>query len=88
MTDPAYAKLEDRFRRVAVFGQAEGVLHWDMSTMMPSGGAEARAEQLAVLKTACHALLTDPETADLLEAVAAANLDDWQRANLAEIRRQ
>ena len=88
MTVPAYAKLEDRFRRVAVLGQAEGVLHWDMSTMMPSGGAGARAEQLAVLKTARHALLTDPETADLLEAAAAPDLDDWQRANVAEMERQ
>jgi hypothetical protein len=26
---------------------ALGALHWDMATMMPAGGAEARAEQLA-----------------------------------------
>jgi len=88
VTASAYAKLEARFCRIAVFGQTEEMLHWDMSTMMPSGGAGARAEQLAVLKTARHALLTDLETADLLEAAAAANLDDWQRANLVEMGRQ
>ena len=91
MTAAAYAKLEDRFRRVGVLGQAAGVLHWDMATMMPSGGAEARAEQLAVLKAARHALLAEPETADLLEAAGgadAAELDDWQRANLGEMGRR
>jgi carboxypeptidase Taq len=84
----AYAKLEDRFRRYLVLGQAEGVLHWDMSTVMPSGGSEARAEQLAVLKTTRHALLTGPETVDLLESAAEVELDVWQRANLAEMECQ
>ena len=88
MTAAAYAKLEDRFRRLLVLGQAAGVLHWDMATMMPPGGAEARAEQLAVLTAARHALLTDSETADLLEAAAAAELDEWQRANLREMGRR
>ncbi len=84
----AYTKLEDHFRRYLVLGQAEGVLHWDMSTVMPSGGSETRAEQLAVLKTTRHALLTGPETADLLESAAQVELDDWQRANLSEMERQ
>jgi len=83
----AYARLEDRFRRLLVLGEAAGVLHWDMAAMMPSGGAQARAEQLAVLAAARHALLADPETADLLEAAAAAELDDWQRANVGEMGR-
>ncbi|MDP6775000.1 MAG: carboxypeptidase M32, partial [Rhodospirillales bacterium] len=88
MTATAYARLEDRFRRLLLLGQAAGVLHWDMATMMPSGGARARAEQLAVLAAARHALLADRETGDLLEAAAAAELDDWRRANLREMKRR
>ncbi len=84
----AYAELEDRFRRYLVLGQAQGVLHWDMSTMMPRGGAEARAEQLAVLKTTRHALLAAPETGDLVAAAGEAELDGWRRANLAEMERR
>ncbi len=84
-----YRQLEDRFRRVALLGDAEGILHWDMSTMMPEGSANGRGEQLAVLKRAAHEILTAPETRDLLEEAGAAkaDLDDWQQANLAEMRR-
>ncbi len=86
----AYAELEDVFRRHAAIGEAAGVLHWDMSVMMPRKGSEARAEQLSVLQVAAHALMTDPVTADRLDAAEAAGdgLDPWQAANLREMRRQ
>jgi len=85
----AYLQLEDRFRRVALLGDAEGILHWDMSTMMPDGSANGRGEQLAVLKRAGHEILTAPETESLLEeaAEAKADLDEWQQANLREMGR-
>ena len=38
----AYRGLESRFARLNALNEATGVLHWDMSTMMPSGGAAAR----------------------------------------------
>src|SRR5579864_6375439 len=55
---------------------------------MPEGGADARAEQLAALKVVCHEILTDPALPDLLgTASLQGELDPWQRANLAEMRR-
>ena len=45
----AYSELEQMFRRIGALEQAEGMLHWDHSVVMPPGGAEARAEQLAAL---------------------------------------
>ncbi len=89
----AYSRLEDRFRRLGALKEATGVLHWDMATMMPKGGAEARGEQLAALEVACHELIAAPEVPELLEQAegeAAANgeaLGPWQRANLREMRR-
>jgi carboxypeptidase Taq len=85
----AYARLEQRFRRLSALQEAAGMLHWDMSTVMPDGGRPARAEQLATLGVVCHEILTDPATGDLLDQAetAAAGLGDWQRANLAEMRR-
>ncbi len=90
----AYSRLEDRFRRIRAIGDAEALLHWDLATMMPKGGAEARADQLAVLKSLRHELLTQPDTADWLAAAvdgaddaSAGDLDDWQRANLLEMQR-
>ncbi|MBL8703992.1 MAG: carboxypeptidase M32, partial [Rhodospirillales bacterium] len=89
----AYQELESRFRRINALGQATGMLHWDMSVMMPPGGAEARAEQLAVLKVTGHEMLTHPAMGELLDKAQDAamsgegGLDDWQRANLREMRR-
>src|SRR5262245_55671415 len=58
--------------------------------MMPAGGAAARAEQLATLRLVAHQHLTMPEIDGLLnEAEAGAGtLDEWQRANMREIRRR
>ncbi len=85
----AYARLEERFHRLGALREAAGMLQWDGATMMPKGGAEARAEQMAALDVACHEILADPETTDLLAAAEpeADGLDPWQQANLREMRR-
>lgn len=83
----AYARLEAIFRKSAAIGDALAILHWDMATMMPAGGAESRAEQLATLKGMAHETVTAPEMADLLAAAEDEALDGWERANLREMRR-
>ena len=89
MTAEAYHKLEERFRRIGALGDAEAVLHWDLATMMPKGGGQSRSDQLAVLRALRHGLLTAPEVGEgIAAAQEAATLDDWQRANLIEMRRQ
>ena len=85
-----YDELEKRFGRINQLGDIAGMLQWDLAAMMPAGGAETRADQLATLKVMAHELLTDPLTADLLDAAEqdwADALDPWQRANLNEMRR-
>ena len=85
----AYQALENRFRRLGALREAAAMLHWDMSTMMPAGGAEARTEQLATLDVTCHELLADRRMGDLLSAAdeESHGLDPWRRANLREMRR-
>ncbi len=84
-----YERLEGVFRRVAVLRDAESILHWDMSTMMPRGGAGGRAEQLATIKVMCHETLADPRVEEwLAEAEQEQNLSPWQAANLTEMRRR
>ncbi|HVV85472.1 MAG TPA: carboxypeptidase M32 [Kofleriaceae bacterium] len=86
----AYRDLEARFHRLYALRHAVGVLQWDWAAMMPSGGAEARSEQLAAMKVVCHDQLADPAMGELLDRAEAdaGALDEWQRANLAEMRRQ
>lgn len=87
MSSNAYQVLEQRFARMGALDEAAGMLHWDMAAVMPEGGHNARAEQLAVLSVLSHEMLTAPETTDLLETAQGAALDSWQLANLREMRR-
>ena len=86
----AYAALEARFRRLGLLGGAAAMLHWDWATMMPPGGAEPRAAQLAELALIRHETLTDSRVCDLLDEAEGEtdNLDEWQRANLARMWRR
>ena len=59
MTD-AYFELEHRFRRLSLLGESIGMLRWDMSVVMPPGGATARGEQIAALKLMAHELMSEP----------------------------
>lgn len=84
----AYAELQQRFARIANVDGALAVLSWDAAVVMPKGGAQGRGEQTAVLKRFAHDLITAPAVAEMLEAAAGEDLDDWQRANLAEMTRR
>src|SRR5512132_4115442 len=89
MIGEAYRKLEDRFRRIGALRDAESMLHWDLATMMPKGGAPARGDQLAVLGAVRHGLLVASEVGDwLAEAEADPSLDAWRRADVREMKRQ
>ncbi len=83
---PAYARLQDRFTRIATIGEAASMLGWDASAMMPDGGGAARGDQLAVLAGLAHGQLTHPAIADEL-AEAEGSGDAWQAANLRLMRR-
>lgn len=88
---PAYARLTDRFRRIALLGDALGILDWDQATIMPEGSAHGRAEQIAALSVLQHELLVSDDVRDSLDA-ARELLDDpadgsWEAANLREMSR-
>jgi carboxypeptidase Taq len=89
LRNSAYGRLEILFRRLGAIGEATSILHWDASTMMPAGSSDARGEQLAALNTLQHEMMTSAQTAELIAASAdeAASLDEWQAANLREMRR-
>ena len=65
--DKRLAELREKLARVEDLGRAARVLGWDQQTMMPRGGAAARAEQLATLGLFAHELFTAPEIGKLLD---------------------
>jgi carboxypeptidase Taq len=85
-----YQQLEQEFRRLHAFRSAASILRWDSAVMMPRGSADLRGEQLAALETESHSLVTSPRVSRLLDRAEAnfSGLEDWQQANLKEMRRE
>jgi carboxypeptidase Taq len=84
-------ELKARVARLTRLGQTRALLEWDQQTYMPPGGAEARAEQSAVLSQLLHELFVADETGALLAASEAdlqgADPDGDDVRMLAVIRR-
>ena len=80
----AYKELETRFRRLALINEARAMLGWDWATMMPTGAAESRVEQMAELSLVVHEFLLDPRVEELLDEaeLGVEMLDDWRKSNL------
>ena len=73
MIDP----LKDHLATVQDLRHAAAVLEWDQETHMPSGGADARAHQIATLRRLAHATFASDTTARLLdEAEPEGEIED------------
>jgi carboxypeptidase Taq len=85
-----YQQLEQEFKRLHAFRSAASILRWDSAVMMPRGSSDLRGEQLAALETESHSLLVSPRVSRLIARAEAnsAGLEDWQTANLREMRRE
>ncbi len=64
-----YKKLLERNKDLIVLGSAEGIINWDMETMMPPKAIHLRSEQLALLSSIHHKMSTAPENGKLLDAI-------------------
>jgi carboxypeptidase Taq len=62
--------LKSRLLEVNDLERAGSLLHWDLRTYMPSGGAAARSRQIATLSKLAHERFTHAETGRLLDAAA------------------
>jgi carboxypeptidase Taq len=66
---PELAALRERMAELSDLHSIGGLLFWDQQTMMPRGGAGARAEHGATLTRVIHARETDPALGALLDAL-------------------
>jgi len=67
-----YKKLLAEAKDLIVLQSAEGIIHWDMETMMPPRAVQLRSEQLALLSSIKHKMSTKKETGKLLNAILAS----------------
>src|SRR6187399_2693737 len=69
------AELRRRAGEIADLSGIGGLLLWDQNTMMPPGGADARADQFEALERIVHDRLTDPRLGRLLDALEPYEAD-------------
>jgi len=85
---PAYDLLAATQLRLYHFGHLGAIVHWDRETNMPPKGIEARGAALAELAALMHRMRTDSQLRQRIERAEQEPLDETQRANLREIRRE
>lgn len=84
----AYRELHQRFDRHFLLQSSANLLEWDAQAMMPEGGGDLRAAQLGVLRLLAHEAIAAPDMQACLDAAdASPPTDEWERANLREMRR-
>ena len=84
----AYIKLKEIFREASLSSDIAGILHWDMSTMMPSNSRNQRAEQLAYLSKITHDKVSSDKVRDLILEAKHEALNENDIYNLREIERE
>ncbi|TAH36077.1 MAG: carboxypeptidase M32 [Alphaproteobacteria bacterium] len=83
-----YKTLEQNFARISTLEEINAMLGWDMQTMMPKNSGTGRAQQMSEIQGLIQDTLQNPELPDQLDEAERDNkLDDWQRANIREMRR-
>ena len=91
IVNPVYSEILSKTKDTTVLATAEGIIHWDMETMMPPGAVEQRSEQLALLSRIQHQLATDPKIGKLLSTIKTSPeyeaLGQIEKRNLYLIRK-
>lgn len=83
-------ELEELRRRAGEIADLHGIgglLLWDQNTMMPPGGAAARADQFEALERILHDRITDPGLAKLLDALEPWAADQDPDSDAAALHR-
>ncbi len=88
----AYEGLLALSREAKLVGSIGSLASWDQEVMMPEGGVEYRAQQMALLARLTHERSVDPRIGELLEtcesdASVTRDADSPAAANVREIRR-
>ncbi|MGZ3722927.1 MAG: carboxypeptidase M32, partial [Bdellovibrionales bacterium] len=84
----SYQKLEARFRQHSRLKELRAISQWDEAVVMPTGSSESRGQALAELSSILQNLICAEEVGEWIEGASSEELGPWQKANLAEIKRE
>src|SRR5690554_1476961 len=79
------AKIQKYLEEVSLLQNASALAHWDMETMMPSEGIEARAKLLSYLGSKSHTLVTSKKYKTLLDNAKKSKLTSLEKKMLKEL---
>jgi carboxypeptidase Taq len=83
----SFAELDHLCRRLEALDHAQAMLGVDEAVNMPEGGGEKRAEAMSVIASMAHEMASAPHIADWIAAAETQDLDNAQRAAVAEFKR-
>ncbi len=84
---PAYDALAQAYGRMYRLGHLQSIAGWDQAALMPPKANEARAAAMSEMAALLHRLRTEPGLASGMDRAEHEALDEMQRANLREMRR-
>ena len=84
----SYKKLKLIFQEASIASDIEGILHWDMATIMPSNSRFQRSEQLSFMAKFKHKLLSSSKVDDLINKTNEDDLSQKDQANFLEMKRE
>ncbi|MBA8666490.1 carboxypeptidase M32 [Holosporaceae bacterium 'Namur'] len=85
----AYNFLETHFKEISIIDQISSILGWDKEVIMPTGSLSSRIEQSSYLIKLAHEKICNPLIKEKIDEALedASLLNDWQKANLHEMKK-
>ncbi|MCD6367563.1 MAG: carboxypeptidase M32 [Candidatus Aenigmarchaeota archaeon] len=84
----SYKEFEKLMKEIVILNGIGGKIMWDQETYMPKAGMETASEQMALIDSQVHKIITSRKMGRLIEELEREykNLDEYQRANLREMK--
>lgn len=86
-----YKKLEEYLKEISLLNGINGLLSWDLETMMKSGSADARNKQKSILSAVVYDKSISKDLGDLIVELSSSDLSclpsDYERANVRDALR-
>ena len=84
----AYQTLSEIFREIGILNSINTLAQWDNDVTMPKGSYKLKQDQMMFLSDQIYQRLHSTKINDLIHQAENENLNDWQIANLRQMKKQ